>query len=121
MLLGEEEEEGEEGRRERRGLNFCKRNHAAVYDDLTWSSSGEVFAITKVLVDNVHTNSLHHPLCACVHVCSCVCMCAMCMEEGGGENSFIPRTRLSELLLAVSVILYLLCELMRDEWLCVLA
>ena len=89
-----------------RGLNFCKRNHAAVYDDLTWSSSGEVFTITKVLVDNVHTNSLHHPLCACVCVCTCacvhmcmcagvhvcarvhvcvcvcVCMCAMCMEEG---------------------------------------
>ena len=67
-----------------RGLNFCKRNHAAVYDDLTWPSSGEVFTITKVLVDNVHTNSLHHPLCACVCVCTCacvqVCMCVhVCM------------------------------------------
>ena len=58
--------------------------------------------------------------CACVQVCSvhvCVHVCAVGGREGGreggGESSFIPRTRLSELLLAVSVILYLLCELMN--------
>ena len=51
-----------------------------------------------------------------VCVCGCVDVLHVCMEEGE-ENSFILRTRLS----CEGVVLYLLCELVRDEWLCVLA
>ena len=76
-------------------LVLWTQNHGTLYDDLTWSSSGKVFTITKVLVDNVHTNSLHHSLCARVHVCMCacacvrVCACVHCVWRGREEEKKI--------------------------------
>ena len=56
---------------------------------------------------------------ACVHVCMCECMSALfvcvCRKKEGKQLH--SQNKVS----SEGVIPYLLCELMRDEWLCVLS
>ena len=70
----------------------------------------------------VRSARVHVCMCACI-VCVSVHVCVCRKREGGGENKLHSQNKvtLTYLVSCEGVIPYLLCELMRDEWLCVLA